>query len=246
VNFPKASRAKKKLVPGGERIFQRIYTRLGCEGRPPHFVVEYHPYAGLTLTVRLRDDVARVRLSDALIRAPRTVVEAAAAILLGRLYRKRPPAEMVETYRQFSFAPPIRNRLLRLRQARARRAQHQPLGAHHDLAPLFERLNEQYFGATLAQPRIAWSARSWRTQLGCYDPALNQIIINCQLDHPNVPAYVVEYVLYHEMLHQKHPMGFARCRRESHSPAFRIEEKRFTDYARAVAFLHRLSTGFTR
>jgi Protein of unknown function DUF45 len=240
------SRAKKKQVPGGERIFQRIYTRLGCEGRPPHFVVEYHPYAGLTLTVRLRDDTAHVRLSDALVRAPRPVIEAAAAILLGRLYRKRPPAEMVELYRQFSFAAPIRSRLLRLRQARARRAQHQPSGVHHDLAPLFERLNQQYFASALKRPRIAWSARTWRTQLGCYDPALDQIIINRQLDHPRVPEYVVEYVLYHEMLHQKHPMGFARCRRESHSPAFRTEEKRFTDYARAVAFLHRLSTGFTR
>jgi len=110
----KSTRAKKKLVPGGERIFQRIYTRIGCEGRPPHFIVEYHSYAGLTLTVRLRDDVAHVRLSDALVRAPRPVVEAAASILLGRLYRKRPPAEMVELYRQFSFAPPTRNRLLRL------------------------------------------------------------------------------------------------------------------------------------
>jgi Protein of unknown function DUF45 len=246
VKSSNSSRAKKTLVPGGERIFQRIYTRLGCEGRPPHFIVEYHPYAGLTLTVRLRHDVAHVRLSDALVRAPRPVMEAAAAILLGRLYRKRPPAGMVETYRQFTFAPPIRSRLLRLRQARARRAQHRPTGAHHDLAPIFERLNQQYFGASLKRPRIAWSARSWRTQLGCYDPALNQIIINRQLDHPRVPEYVVEYVLYHEMLHQKHPIGFARCRRESHSQAFRNEEKGFTDYARAVAFLDKLPTGFTR
>jgi hypothetical protein len=33
----------KRAVPGGERTFHRIYTRLGCEGRPPHFVVEYQP-----------------------------------------------------------------------------------------------------------------------------------------------------------------------------------------------------------
>lgn len=230
----------KKIVPGGERIFQRIYTRLGCEGRPPHFVVEYHPYTDLTHTIRLRDDVAHVRLSDVLARAPRTIVEAAAAILLGRLYRRRPPSDLLETYRQFSYARSTRRQLLLTRQRRARRTEHRPAGAHHNLEPLFEDLNRTYFENSLPCPRLGWSARVWRTQLGCFDPALNQIILNRQLDHDTIPTYVVAYVLFHEMLHVKHPIRFARCRRESHSVEFRNEEKRFTDYARAMRFLARL------
>ena len=54
-----------------------------------------------------------------------------------------------------------------------------------------------------------------------------------------VPEFVVGYVMYHEMLHVKHPMRFARCRRESHGPAFRKEEKKFADYIRAMKFLDR-------
>ena len=227
------------LVPGGERLFHRIYTRIGCEGRPPHFVVEYHPYTDLTHTIRLREDTAHVRLSDVLQRAPRAVLEAAAAILLGRLYRRRPPEELLETYRQFSYARSTRRRLLTLRQLRARRMEHQPVGVHHDLAPLFDRLNRRYFEDAMPRPRLGWSTRAWRTQLGCFDPALNQIVINRQLDRPTVPEYVVAYVLYHEMLHQKHPMRFARCRRESHSAQFRSAEKRFADYHRAMKFLKR-------
>ena len=57
----------------------------------------------------------------------------------------------------------------------------------------------------------------WRSLLGCFDPALQQIVINRQLDREIVPEFVVAYVMYHEMLHVKHPMKFARCRRESHS-----------------------------
>ncbi|MGD0956962.1 MAG: SprT-like domain-containing protein [Candidatus Acidiferrales bacterium] len=228
-----------KFVPGGERLFCRIYTRLGCEGRPPHFVVEYHPYTDLTHTIRLREDTAHVRLSDVLQQAPRIVLEAAAAILLGRLYRRLPPEELLETYRKFSYARSTRRRLLTLRQRRARRMEHQPAGVHHDLAPLFDRLNRRYFENALPRPRLGWSARVWRTQLGCFDPALNQIVINRQLDRQTVPEYVVAYVLYHEMLHQKHPMRFARCRRESHSVQFRSEEKRFADYGRAMKFLKR-------
>lgn len=230
----------KNAVPGGERIFQRIYTRLGCQGRPPQFVVEYHPYTDLTHTIRLREDVAYVRLSDALEDAPPPVVEAAAAILLGRLYRRKPPRELLQTYREFSYAGTTRRRLLELRQRRARRMEHRPAGAHHHLDLLFERLNARYFRGELSKPRLSWSRRVWRSLLGCFDPALQQIVINRQLDRDGVPEFVVAYVMYHEMLHVKHPMRFARCRRESHGAAFRKEEKKFVDYNRAMRFLDRL------
>jgi len=230
---------RRKVVPGGERLFQRMYTRLGCEGRPPNFIVEYHPYADLTHTIRLREDTAHVRLSDVLRGAPQLIFEAAASILLGRLYRRRPLAMLLEVYRQFSYAPATRRKLLALRQRRARRAAQAPAGTHHDLNPLFERLNRKYFEDSLPKPRLGWSARAWRSQLGCFDPALGQIVINRELDGREIPEYVVAYVLYHEMLHLKHPMRFARCRRESHSAKFRKEEKRFADYNRAMKFLNR-------
>ena len=235
----KLSNQRWRIVPGGERIFQRIYTRLGCEGRPPHFIVEYHPYADLTHTIRLRDDTAYVRLSDVLRSAPHAVVEAAAAILLARLYRRKTPKELRGLYREFSYARATRRHLLVLRQQRARRTEHRPAGVYHHLATMFDRLNRRYFANSLQRPRLGWSRRAWRTQLGCCDPALDQNVINRQLDRQNVPEFVVPYVLYHEMLHLKHPMKFARCRRESHSPKFRKEEKKFLDYQRAMKFLQR-------
>lgn len=231
---------RRRAVAGGERVFQRMYTRLGCEGRPPHFVVEYHPYADLTHTIRLRQDTAYVRLSDVLRFASGAVMEATAAILLARLYRRGTPKELLSVYREFSYARSTRRRLLALRQERAQRMEHCPAGIYHDLAPMFERLNGRYFRSSLGCPRLGWSRRAWRTQLGCFDPALNQIAINRDLDRQNVPEYVVAYVLYHEMLHLKHPMKFARCRRESHSAQFRREEKKFADYQRAMKFLERL------
>ena len=49
------------------------------------------------------------------------------------------------------------------------------------------RLNGAYFQSALPRPRLGWSRRVWRTQLGCFDPALNQIVLNRQLDHEDVP-----------------------------------------------------------
>ena len=174
----KRSKGRSRLVPGGERIFQRIYTRIGCEGRPPHFVVEYHPYSDLTHTIRLREDTAYVRISDLLRDAPRDVFESAAGILLGRLYRRQPPGEFLATYRKYTYAHSTRRRLLVVRQRRARRVEHRPAGKHHDLGPMFECLNARYFENLLVKPRLGWSNRVWRTQLGCFDPALEQIVIN--------------------------------------------------------------------
>jgi hypothetical protein len=224
-------------VPGGEQIFRRIYTRLGCQGRPPHFVIRYHPYTDLTHTIRLREDTAHVRLSDALKPASRAIVEAIAAILLARLYRRHAPKELLERYRRFSYAGSTRRRLRVLRQHRARKVEHRPAGRHHNLARLFRWLNRRYFADSLPQPRLGWSTCEWRSQLGSFDPALGQIVLSRQLDQPGVPSYVVSYVLYHEMLHVKHPMRFQRCRRSSHSDEFRREEKRFEHYGRAMRFL---------
>jgi hypothetical protein len=228
---------RSRHVPGGEQIFRRIYTRLGCEGRPPHFVIEYHPYADLTHTIRLSEDTAHVRISDALESAPRAVLEAVAAILLARLYRRRPPNDLLERYRHFSYSGSTRRRLRLLRQRRARPIEHCPAGRHHDLASLFRSLNRRYFAETLPQPRLGWSTRAWRSQLGSFDPALNQIVLSRQLDQPRVPSYVVSYVLYHEMLHVRHPMRIERCRRTTHSGEFREEERRFEHYERAMRFL---------
>lgn len=226
--------------PGGARVFQRIYTRLGCTGRPPQFVVEFYPYANLTHTIRVRGEQAAVRLSDALRRAPLPVIEAAGAILLGRLYGKPVPPSLVARYREYTLAAPTRRRILLLRRARARRAAHLGQGRHHDLRRLFDWLNRRFFGGRLPRPQLGWSPRPWRVQLGIFDPALRLILLNSRLDRDDVPRQAVAFVLFHEMLHMKHPIRRARCGWQSHSPEFRREERRFPDYRRVRRLLERL------
>jgi len=232
---------RSRDVPAAAPIFRRMFTRLGCHGRPPQFVVEFRPYAGLSHTIRLREDVVTARLSDLVRSAPLAVLEAIAAILIARLYRRRSPREFLETYRKFSTARSTHRRLLALRRRRGRKVAEHPRGEAYDLGPLFDELNAEYFAGALPRPRLAWSARPWRSMLGCFDPALNQIVISGDLDRARVPRHVVQYVLFHEMLHLKHPIKYSRCRLESHSIAFRMEEKRFSYYEQAHRFLAKYS-----
>jgi hypothetical protein len=231
-----------RAMPGGAQIFHRLFTRLGCRGRPPQFFVEFYPYAGLSHTIRVSGDTARVRLSDLLRGAPLPVLEAAAAVLLARLYRRPLPSPLAQTYRKFAVGPVMHRRVRRARLARVRHNTHQVEGARYDLAPLFAGLNRRYFAGRLRRPRLGWSLKPWRARLGYFDPALDLIVLNRRLDREDVPRYAVEFVLFHEMLHIKHPRRVCRggrCGFQIHSPSFRREEKRYAAYERAQHFLRR-------
>jgi hypothetical protein len=228
-------------VPGGAPLFLRVFTRLGCDGRPPRFRVEFYPYASLVLTIRRREDVVFVRFSDLLRRAPLPVLEGAAALLLSRVYRRKAPRALVEPYLNYARSGRTRGRISRMRRGRVRLASTGPRGRHFDLEKMFEQLNEKYFSGSLQRPHIGWSTRSWRRQFGCFDPGPNQILLNRRMDHPGVPQVAVEYVLYHEMLHVKHPTRRSGCSLVSHSAEFRAEEKCFADFDRARRILDQLA-----
>ncbi len=238
--------AGKRLpaVPGGARIFLRVFTRLGCPGRPPHFFVEFYPYAGLSHTIRVSGDMARVRLSDLLRGAKLPALEAVAALLLARLYHRPLPPPLAEAYREFAAAPAVEWGIRRARLARGRHTHTSAQGARYDLARLFAGLNRHYFAGRLRRPRLGWSHKPWRARLGFFDSALNLIVLNSRLDYKDVPRCAVEYVLYHEMLHVKHPRLLRRgrcCGFQVHSSSFRQEEKRYAAYDRAERFLRQLA-----
>jgi len=230
----------RTIVPGGAALFQRVFTRLGCEGRPPRFRVEFYAYSSLVLTIRRREESVYVRFSDLLFRAPRAILEGAAALLLSRMYRRKAPTDLVEPYLAYARSHRTRDRITRMRRGRIRPAA-EPRGLHFDLEALFNDLNAKYFDGQLQRPHIGWSKRSWRRQFGCYDPGPNQILLNRRMDHLKVPQFAVEYVLFHEMLHVKHPTRRSGCSLVSHSREFREEEKRFADFARARRILDRLA-----
>jgi hypothetical protein len=229
------------FVPGGASLFLRMFTRLGCDGRPPRFRVEFYPYSSLTLTIRRREDVVYVRFSDLLRRASLPVLQAAAALLLARVYRRKAPAALIEPYLEYARSGRTRSRMNRMRRKRVRLRHTGAQGRRFHLEKLFDGLNAKYFGGVLPKPHIGWSLRAWRRQFGCYDPGPNQILLNRRLDHPRVPRCAVEYVLFHEMLHVKHPTRRSGCTLVSHSREFREEEKRFHEFERARRILDRLA-----
>ena len=217
-----------------ESIFATAHRRLRPRTPLPEIKIEFFPFAGLNHTARLNENRLMVRLSDIFTDAPADVYESLAFILLARLYRKTTDAIYYRIYRSFILAENIQ---ARARQARTERSRSVRItsarGRHIDLEVLFNRLNQEYFGGSLIRPKLSWSAKRSRYILGRYDATHNVIFISRIFDVQDLPSYVVEYVLFHEMLHLKHQSRIHRWRMVVHTPEFKTEEKTFRDFEKA-------------
>jgi len=110
-------------------------------------------------------------------------------------------------------------------------------GVHHDLGAAFERVNAAYFGGRQSRPTIHWNSAPTVRKLGHYVPSRDTVMLSVVLDAPDVPRHVVEFILYHELLHRELGAERQGGRFVVHSKRFRQEERRFERYAEAVAFL---------
>ena len=221
-------------------IFQESYSELRPGNSVPELKVEFFAFANVNNTIRLREGRLLVRLSDLLEGAPDGVLRAIAHILLAKMYRQPIDRGYAARYRKYVGSHDIVRKAHLVRQMRGRKLLRSPRGHFYDLDAVFEDLNTRFFHGLMARPRLSWSQTKTRRILGHYDPAHNAIIISRIFDHPAVPRYVLDYILYHEMLHLKHPVKLRGSRRCVHSPEFQAEEKLFPRADQANAFLKRL------
>jgi len=80
---------------------------------------------------------------------------------------------------------------------------------------------------------LVWNRTLTARKFGHYQPGRDAVMISVTLDAPDVPDYVVDFVMYHELLHKKHGSMKVNGRRLAHSPAFRAEERQFAEYHEA-------------
>lgn len=111
----------------------------------------------------------------------------------------------------------------------------------YNLDELFDKLNQKYFNNTIIKPILKWSKNITYTKFGEYNPIKNQITLSKTLSHKNIPQFVTEYVLYHEMLHIKYPMKVSENGLKIHHKEFQMMEKQFENYEMAEKYLKHLS-----
>lgn len=113
--------------------------------------------------------------------------------------------------------------------------------SHHDIEAYARELNATYLNGR-STARVVWGRRSSRRarrsiRFACYDPERNLVIMNRKLDNPDIPAYFVEYVLFHELLHEVLGIGEREDgRRDIHGSLFKLMESTFPDFEKACRY----------
>lgn len=110
-------------------------------------------------------------------------------------------------------------------------------GRYFDLEAIYGALNSTYFAERI-QATITWGRQGPQRhrhsiRFGAYYPMERLIRIHRALDQAFVPHYVVEHVVFHEMLHQLIPRQQVNGRWLIHPPDFREQERRFPAYQQA-------------
>jgi len=202
--------------------------------------IEYVPYAEVKHTWRRDGDRLELRISDYLQGAPEDVVESLAWYLVSRAVGRRCPRGKAGLYLGFVRSRRLWSENGEIYLSRAKNLSLNPVGAHRDLRMTFEYVNSFYFSRRLDQPTLAWTSESPSKRLGFYFSALDLLAVNKVLDSEAVPRYVLEFVVYHELLHHVNARDGRPLRRVHHTKEFKRQERLFRSYGDAEVWLRRL------
>ena len=88
-----------------------------------------------------------------------------------------------------------------------------------ELKESFDRVNEEFFSGLMDPPNLLWGKKSLR-KWGCYDFGTDTITLSANLKGE---TEIMDYVMYHEMLHKKHKFSSSGSRNTYHSKQFKEE-----------------------
>jgi hypothetical protein len=220
-------------------LYEEAFQWFDPNRRVPPVHVIFYPYIGINHTIRIREGEVYVRIGEICRDMPLDSHRGLAFILVGKLRGRKIPAGAREAYNHFIKSDVVRERASAQKRERGRKVVTTAKGAVYDLDTMFDKINAEYFRGRIPKPQLTWSARKTYRILGHHDAHHDHIAISRSLDSRDVPRYVVEYVLFHEMLHIAHPTQHVNGRRHNHTPAFKADEQKFLHYDSAEQWIER-------
>jgi predicted metal-dependent hydrolase len=193
-------------------------------GKRKRLIARFYTTRSLRHTIEMRFRTITVRVADTFRSVPDDIIRILALILLAKLFGMRIDKEMRRQYKGY-----VEEHILPHHPSRRRRISNRYIarGKHFDLNDIFLKLNGVYFDNALPKPRLGWSLNNSYTRLGFYSADRQLLVISRIFDNSKVPLAVLEYLVYHEMLHIFFPVQLVNGRRHIHTPEFRKRESAF-------------------
>ncbi len=220
-------------------FYEEAFLKFAGSGNVPEIDVSFYPYVGLNQTIRIRNGQVLVRIADMCRDMPEQPHRALAFILVAKLLSRRVPSEADRIYTDYIKTAEMRDRSTDRKRSHGRKVVTSAKGEVYDLEEIFDNLNLWYFRERLSKPVLTWSAKKTYRILGHHDATHDTIVVSRSLDSTRVPRYVVEYIVFHEMLHIHHPTVHHQGRRYNHTAVFRRDEQKFRYYREAEDWIER-------
>lgn len=220
-------------------IYAEAFRAFDRKRDVPEINVRFYPYIGINHTIRVRDGKVFVRIAEMCRDMPPIGQQALAFILVAKLLRKKVPVQARKIYSDLIKTVEMREKATESKRSRGRKVISTDKGSIYDLGEIFDVLNRDYFRGNMTKPVLTWSARKTYRILGHHDATHKTIVISKSLDSSDVPKYVVESVVFHEMLHIHHPTVHHNGRRYNHTSAFRRDEEKFAYFNEAERWIER-------
>jgi len=227
----------RRLAAADQAPAAALGRRRGLRTKVSTVSVDMGP-ASVLYQVRAGDASLQFMVNEGFVSAPPSVLDDVVQALLAR------PASSAQRrrLRAYSESPAFTAVLAALESAApAAPNRRDAQGRHHSLTAAFDRVNHDYFSSTLLRPGLTWRKMRATRKLGQYDTLRDLITLNAALDAPNVPEVVIDYVLYHELLHKTLGIQRVNGRRRVHTPEFRKAERQFRHFKQARTFIAHMS-----
>lgn len=193
----------------------------------PSHVHVYAKNSNYLFRCKQKNHTVEIEVNEGFICAPKEIKAALITSALGRKNKKK--IQLIKEFTKLLAYQTISNYIQN--EYQINKISHK--GNIFDLEEIFNQLNHSYFEGSLSRARLSWSSRQSKRRLGYFHPETDAITISKSLDNENAPRLLIEYILYHEMLHKALGIKESNGRRYAHTREFKNAEKKFLHFQEA-------------
>ncbi|EQA43178.1 hypothetical protein LEP1GSC050_1384 [Leptospira broomii serovar Hurstbridge str. 5399] len=217
-----------------ESLLSETWSIISQKSRRPspplnRIELKFYPYRNGSSSLQFKSGILTCKLHDSFKDTDLVTAESLARLLISRLLK-----QTVET----SWKTVVQEHLNGIPKRATPVKKYPAKGNHYDLDLVFAYVANKFFPTqNLDDVRIEWSPRRGERRIGTYDKEALTIRISPTLDHPDIPEFVLEHVVHHEILHHLFPIRRSKNRNIIHGWEFKRKEREYDRFEEAAYWL---------
>lgn len=209
-------------------LFQQIRIPLKYRKTQPSF---HLCHISPLYQIQVKNSVMVFQIQESFLSATRPVYLAILQTAYGK--NQRDSKKIIRNYTRTTTYRHLREKLEYLQIPRGTYA----AGNAVDLEKVFRRVNKSYFQGSVPQPHLVWSIRPTYRKFGHYAFDTDTVMVSKSLDSSQVPEFVLDYIMYHEILHKRMGTIQKNGQNYAHTPEYKTRDKEFPFWSEAQDFL---------